>query len=224
MSTFIRNEINNLSLNSDFLKLKIKDENGNETKNFNISSVEDIDSLIEQLNRYKESKIQVKANYTINEDGESIVIVNKNDNKETTIDKNLFNNEILNVEQNLNYTLELRESRIDDLEMWIIEAEDESQKYLMREDLSYLLNSKEEYVLGFYGTNGFIASDVEPEDFNEACNEIVESYNKHLTKKLQTEAKQYEQTQEQNINPTSNKKQNNLSSIFMETRIPKKNH
>ncbi len=74
------------------------------------------------------------------------------------------------------YTIEDRDSRINDLEDWIGASSSESDKYLMREDLEYLRESRAEYIFGNYGSNGFIAKDVDMPEFNKVCQEIIDSY------------------------------------------------
>ena len=77
------------------------------------------------------------------------------------------------------YTVADREDRIHDLRMFISEAQDDSMRSgdvpLMQSDLDSLLASNEQWVLEEYGTNGFIASDSEPKEFNEACDEMMEA-------------------------------------------------
>lgn len=81
----------------------------------------------------------------------------------------------------INYIVSEREDRISDIRLFMAGAlrdytRDRSYDIsLMQEDLDTLLASKEEYVLEAYQTNGFIASDLEPERFQDTCNEILES-------------------------------------------------
>ena len=46
----------------------------------------------------------------------------------------------------------------------------------MREDLEYLRESRAEYIFGNYGSNGFIAKDVDMPEFNKVCQELIESF------------------------------------------------
>lgn len=75
------------------------------------------------------------------------------------------------------YLIEDRDEAINNIESWLSESKSESDKYLMREDLEYLRESSEDYVFTYYGTNGFIAKDVDMPEFNKVCQELIESFN-----------------------------------------------
>lgn len=79
----------------------------------------------------------------------------------------------------IDYTVAEREDRIDFLRQAIHEAtiSDEPRRLadipLMQQDLDTLLASEDEYVLEAYGTNGFVAGDTDPEEFNAICDDII---------------------------------------------------
>lgn len=74
------------------------------------------------------------------------------------------------------YLIVDREQEIDILEQMIAECASQSDKKSMRKDLDTLKNSTEKFVLGKYGTNGFITKDGGIDEFNEACKELIQSY------------------------------------------------
>ena len=75
------------------------------------------------------------------------------------------------------YTIADRVDRIECLETYIAETTSDSDRILMREDLAYLNSSKEELLFEAVSTNGFIAKDVDPDRFNQICEEITDDNN-----------------------------------------------
>ena len=74
------------------------------------------------------------------------------------------------------YNIVDRENEISNIEGYISECKDDNI-YLMREDLQTLNNAAdEEFVLAYYGTNGFITKADGAKSFNEACEELVDSF------------------------------------------------
>ncbi|WP_418181276.1 hypothetical protein ACNSOL_12270 (plasmid) [Aliarcobacter lanthieri] len=132
--------------------------------------VEKIDTLLRETvsEPIEESKKDI---YDISIDDNFYVIEDTLNNVEYKIHRDL-----VDCGKVAGYIIEDRDQRIEDLEDWIGESKSESDKYLMREDLEYLRESKEGYVFSYYGTNGFIAKDVDIEEFNKICLEIIESY------------------------------------------------
>ena len=78
-----------------------------------------------------------------------------------------------------------REGRIDEMHRWIAEGlNDDSRAHMInqwKELISYLEKSNEEYVLEAIEHSEFIAFDLEPKEFNEACKEILEANEKYKT-------------------------------------------
>jgi len=87
------------------------------------------------------------------------------------IDEKIFD------EEKVDYRPVFREDQIDNLINWISEASGsnrESDLYLMKEDLKYLINLSDEMVFSSLSTNEFIARSDDLEEFNEICKEILE--------------------------------------------------
>lgn len=74
--------------------------------------------------------------------------------------------------ENIGYVLRFREDLIDNLINWISEAK-ESDKFLMKEDLKYLIDLEDEYVFSSISTNEYIAKSDNEEEFNNICKEIL---------------------------------------------------
>ena len=75
----------------------------------------------------------------------------------------------------MSYRLVNREQQIEDLIMWIAESKRESDKFLMKEDLKYLMSLEDENVFSNLDTNEFIANSDNPERFKEIKNNEVEN-------------------------------------------------
>jgi len=88
----------------------------------------------------------------------------------TVIDGRPIYSEIFDQEM-VDYRLVETENQIDDLIQWI--AESNKDKWLMKEDLEYLMKLEDEYVFSSILTNEFIASSDNPERFDEICEEIL---------------------------------------------------
>jgi len=92
------------------------------------------------------------------------------------INETLINEKIFS-EEEVNYRVVEREQQINDLCMWISEATGSDRAndlYLMKEDLKYLINLKDEFVFSSTSTNEFIAKKDNLEGFNLICKEILE--------------------------------------------------
>jgi len=80
-------------------------------------------------------------------------------------------------EEKVNYRLIDAEEQIDDLMMWITEArykrERQSDVFLMKEDLKYLMNIEDEVVFSSILTNEYIAQSDNLDRFKEICLEIL---------------------------------------------------
>lgn len=74
----------------------------------------------------------------------------------------------------IDYTVYSREDRIDDLHTYISESTNAASKKMMKDDLAYLMKSQAEWILESTSTNDVIAPDLEPERFNEVCEQIRE--------------------------------------------------
>lgn len=131
------------------------------------------------IDRYKEicKNINVKPNTSeenlkINEETKYIINLNKG----VFINGILINEDIFQ-EEKVDYHIIEREQQIEDLYMWIGEAqrdrERENDVYLMKEDLKYLSSLKDELIFSSISTNEFIAKSDNPKEFNEICEEIL---------------------------------------------------
>jgi len=86
------------------------------------------------------------------------------------IDESIFQ------EEKCGYSVQDRENQINDLYMWIGEATGSDRAndlYLMKEDLRYLENIRDEIIFSSIGTNDFIAKSDDEETFNSICEEIL---------------------------------------------------
>ncbi|MDD3054824.1 MAG: hypothetical protein PHE16_02985 [Aliarcobacter sp.] len=132
--------------------------------------VEKIDSLLKETTSlpFGESK---KDLFDISTDYNVMKITDIQNEIDYEIDMDLvYNGKIVG------YLIEDRDEAISNIESWIGESNSESDKYLMREDLEYLRESSEDYVLNCCGTNGFISKDVDMKEFNKVCQELIESF------------------------------------------------
>jgi len=131
--------------------------------------VEKIDTLLREMpsSTLDESEKDI---FDISYDDVMIITDTQND-IEYRIDADLVHNGKI-----AGYLIEDRDEAISNIESWLSESKSESDKYLMREDLEYLRESSEDYVFTYYGTNGFIAKDVDMKEFNNVCQELIESY------------------------------------------------
>lgn len=124
------------------------------------------DQLAAQLATEKEVATTTPYPISFDYEGEQQIIINY-----VRIDTELTHNEVVA------YTVSSREDRISDIRGWIAEAQyDHNRRHdvtLMQEDLDTLLASEDEYVLEAIGTNGFIAGDVNPVEFNQACDKML---------------------------------------------------
>lgn len=90
----------------------------------------------------------------------------------------------------VDYTVTDRLERIGNLRQWIVDAARSNEPRrkadipLMQADLDTLLASKEDFVLEAYGTNGFIAGDLEPVAFNAICDEMIARAKAHYAEKI----------------------------------------
>ena len=91
------------------------------------------------------------------------------------INDTLINEKIFQDEK-VGYCVIEREDQIDHLIDWIGECgqDRESDKNLMKEDLKYLINLKDEYLFSSISTNEFICKSDDLEEFNNICKEILE--------------------------------------------------
>lgn len=83
-----------------------------------------------------------------------------------------------------------RKDKLKDLYGYALEARNfgrSTDLHLMNQDIEYLERSNEEYVLEYYGTNGFVAADVEPDVFNQECLKALKAAQKYRPDNL-TEA------------------------------------
>lgn len=105
--------------------------------------------------------------------------------KGVSINRILIDEEIFGQEKH-EYTAIEREDQIDHLIDWIGECgqERESDKYLMKEDLKYLIGLSDEYLFSSTSTNNFIAKSDDEENFNRICEELLE-----LKEKLRSETR-----------------------------------
>lgn len=129
----------------------------------------------------EESKFEVSFDY---EGEQYLVVKNTEANKEFKIPVDLLHNGEI-----AEYNIINRAEEIGELERMIGEAHggafneacNESEIQMMRDDLDTLMDSSEEYVLANYGTNGFITKASDIKEFNEACQELVDSYLKYMS-------------------------------------------
>jgi len=96
--------------------------------------------------------------------------------EEVFINGILINEEIFNQEK-VNYSVREREDEINNLIDWIGEARRSDRTndlYLMKEDLKYLINCKDEFIFSSISTNEYILKSDNLKRFNEICKEILE--------------------------------------------------
>jgi hypothetical protein len=111
----------------------------------------------------------------------------KNYNLKVTEEGVLINDILINekvfIEEKVEYHPVEREQQINDLYMWIGEAQRDSQRqndvYLMKEDLHYLEKLDDEIIFSSISTNDFIAKSDNLKEFNKICEEILK-INKEL--------------------------------------------
>jgi len=87
-----------------------------------------------------------------------------------TIDDITIRNEIFDWEL-YEYRIIDRSEEVQALCRYIIETKSESDKFLMLEDLKFLINSEDEYVFSSWDTNDYI--DSTSEKYNEHCDNIL---------------------------------------------------
>jgi hypothetical protein len=81
-------------------------------------------------------------------------------------------------EEKVNYRLIEREEFIDDLIGWIGEIgyfnkDRERDKFLMKQDLKYLMSLDDKFIFSNISTNEYIAQSDDEENFAEICKEIL---------------------------------------------------
>lgn len=131
--------------------------------------VEKIDILLRDLPSIKLDE-EEKDMYDISYDDVMIITDTQNE-IEYRINSDLVHNGKV-----AGYLIEDRQDAISNIESWLAESKSESDKYLMREDLETLRESSEDYVFTYYGTNGFICKDIDINEFNKICQELIESF------------------------------------------------
>jgi len=89
------------------------------------------------------------------------------------INEILINDEVFQ-EEKCDYTLRERKEQIDSLIDWISETDRQSDLILMKEDLKYLINCKDEYIFSSISTNEYILKEDNLKRFNKICKEILE--------------------------------------------------
>lgn len=111
-------------------------------------------------------------------------------------------------------SIEYREDRIDDLIQMISESPTHSDKYLMKEDLKTLINSDDEFIFGYYSTNGFITTDSDLEEFIESANKIVNDFKEFISDAMSPEV-----VKEiiENCNPSSSETENEALEYAIQT-------
>ena len=132
--------------------------------------VEKIDTLLRETTSLPLDESE-KDIYDILLDDEVMIITDTQNEIDYEIDMDLVHNGKI-----VGYLMEDRDDAISDIESWIGESNSESDKYMMIEDLEYLRESSQDYVFKNYGTNGFIAKDVDMKEFNKVCQELIESF------------------------------------------------
>ena len=91
------------------------------------------------------------------------------------INETLINEKIFQ-EEKVDYSVQEREDQIDHLIDWIGECgmDREGDKNLMKEDLKYLINLKDEFIFSSISTNEYILKEDNLKRFNKICKEILE--------------------------------------------------
>lgn len=171
MTTFTNEELNSL-------RGLIIHARGSSTlqKKFNVGYIEAskiIDKIDVLLNDTVPEKLDEseKDIYEITTDYKEMVITDTRTDKVYKIDMDLVHKGKVSA-----YLMEDREEAISNIESWIAESKNDSDKFLMREDLETLCESNAEYVFTYYGTNGFVAKDIDIKEFNKICAELIESF------------------------------------------------
>ena len=88
------------------------------------------------------------------------------------LEESIFN------KQEYEYDIANRDALIDNLINWIAETKG-SDRYLMKVDLAYLLQIKDEYIFSSISTNKYIAKNDNLIAFNKICIELLR-YNKEV--------------------------------------------
>ena len=85
-------------------------------------------------------------------------------------------NTIIFEQEKSDYILIERSEQIDNLISWISECGygREGDKFLMKEDLEYLMNLQDEYIFSNIGTNEYIANSDDPTKFYDICKDLLE--------------------------------------------------
>ena len=86
------------------------------------------------------------------------------------IDNTLINESIFD-EEKIDYSVVYREDLIDNLIDWISEATND--KYMMKEDLKYLMNLNDELIFTSISTNEYICKSDNEKEFNKICKQIL---------------------------------------------------
>ena len=103
----------------------------------------------------------------INEEGQYLV-------NDIVINEKIFNEELFE------YRIVDREDLIDNLIDWISEAP--RDKEIMKEDLRYLMDLKDDFIFSSISTNEYIARSDNEDEFDDLCSELLE-LNKEVNKK-----------------------------------------
>jgi hypothetical protein len=125
----------------------------------------------------KEDKYDISFDYFSEQ---SLVVVDNEEDKEYRIPVGLLHDGLV-----AEYNIVDRENEIYELERLVGESHmmgssiSDYDRVLMREDLETLKSTDEEYVLSYYGTNGFLTKKENLDEFNEACQALIDSYIKY---------------------------------------------
>lgn len=90
----------------------------------------------------------------------------------TKINEFLINEEIF-LKEEIDYKPIDREDFIEHLIIWIAESKNENDKYLMLNDLKYLMNLEDNFIFSSISTNNFICKSDNLNKFNSICKEIL---------------------------------------------------
>lgn len=80
-----------------------------------------------------------------------------------------------------------REDRLGEIQIYLgeaIRADRSNDVASMQADIDYLRSSEDEWVLGYFDVNEFIAADVEPKLFNDTCDEMIEAAAEYYREKV----------------------------------------
>jgi len=105
-------------------------------------------------------------NKFILESKKKYIITGFNRINDIEIDEDIFQEELFE------YNIIHRESHIENLKSYIIEARTDYDKYLMEQDLELLEEIDDEFLFSAFNTNYFIYE--ESAEFNETCEELLE--------------------------------------------------